>query len=93
MKAFYIYWSVIFTGIFCCSIRSFSQLLYDNVGHFPPANQVKWRNAGLLPRTPQAVTIVYDVTRESGANWEQKIDLTEIVKRAKNSEPRKSPGC
>jgi hypothetical protein len=64
-------------------------VLYNNVGHIPEANQVNWRNAGLLPpyrsgllpETPPAAHILFDVTAMPGANVDAKI--AEALRRAR----------
>ena len=64
-------------------------VLYNNLGHIPEPNQVNWRNAGLLPsnrsgllpETPTAAHVVFDVTLMPGANIDAKI--AEALNRAR----------
>jgi hypothetical protein len=64
-------------------------VLYNNVGHIPEPDQVNWRNAGLLPsnrsgllpETPAAAQVIFDVTLMSGTNIDAKI--AEALNRAR----------
>ena len=64
-------------------------VLYNNIGHIPEPDQVTWRNAGLLPsnrsgllpETPPAAHVFFDVTLMPGANIDAKI--AEALNRAR----------
>lgn len=64
-------------------------VLYNNVGHIPEPAQVNWRNAGLLPsnrsgllpETPIAANVLFDVTAMPGASIDAKI--AEALSRAR----------
>lgn len=64
-------------------------VLYNNVGHIPESDQVNWRNAGLLPsnrsgllpETPTAAHVIFNVTLMPGTNIDAKI--AEALNRAR----------
>ena len=51
-----------------------SQILYNNEGHIPYQNQTNWSVAGLLPGTPTIANNVFDVTKEVGVSWDDKVN-------------------
>ncbi len=61
---------IIFITVFLFSI-TFSQTLYDDIGHIPQSQQLEWHRAGLLPGWPKKAQFLIDISRESGSSNEK----------------------
>ena len=68
--------------LFSFSMKSYSQILHNDVGYIPSDCQIDWRVAGLLPNTPSAADNIYNIDDESGNDDER---IASALLKAKNA--------